>query len=763
MTAKWPLSGYLTALFLLALWVCPPHATAAESPWITAVPDRRNVSDTRPVPGSLDYGESRWTIDHGAEGIQTPAGKGTDQAPAGTDQFLRDQAEALGLSENALDELVVQSVRTSPVGVHVEYQQVRDGLPVFNGGVEVHRDRSEDPAAVHNQYVPGTSAVSRFPFYDSQAIQDVLRTTARQKLRERDPSPGSLQLRQTRLGYFYDGRETHLAYRTVVTREHDPRPYRLVVDANSGDALQFQRLFFTRPLPGGNVFRPSNAIYASGDLTLTDRNDTNEGFSDKYTEVPLETTPRNGYHYLANDTVVISDWSGNGRIPLRQLRDSGGDFYVERRPDTFEAVMAFKYISDNRNRVGRLGFDGLLIDTPLEVDINVDGIGYNAYFSPIGPTGDPVQAYSDSGVDKAEDADIIVHEYGHYLHWDLSNSAYLVNGFQPKAQAEGFADYWAATNTPDVHDSSDSALQMPCMGEWGSNYVLSLIPSREHCLRWFDRDLVWPDDRVNEIHLDGRIWSKALWMNRKLTWSDDDLPDRLSLAAHTLVPDSPTFGEGATAYLFAQELTLSDNGLPYVVIFDGAIWDGDEDNLGAVCRNFHQRGFDVASGCIPTETWHSEERGTLHQSGSEGLADAYQITTGDSGFDVTITVEHARNHDVRLGFSDTGVGATLDSISGFDTTVTSTATSDSMSLSDLPSGTYSVVVQSNNSGTYVLTTSSPAIDAEGGGGGGGGSCLIQRTGLASTTVNDFRALRDVALHRAPGRFLTALYYDWLGG
>ena len=115
--------------------------------------------------------------------------------------------------------------------------------------------------------------------------------------------------------------------------------------------------------------------------------------------------------------------------------------------------------------------------------------------------------FGKGGVDDAEDAEVILHEYGHAIHF--------AQGFgfaseEAGAISEGFGDYWAVT----VSDVVARRLGVPereplaCVADWDATSYTSTVP---HCLRRVDADLHYPADLNGEVHHDGQIWSRALW------------------------------------------------------------------------------------------------------------------------------------------------------------------------------------------------------------------------------------------------------------
>ena len=111
--------------------------------------------------------------------------------------------------------------------------------------------------------------------------------------------------------------------------------------------------------------------------------------------------------------------------------------------------------------------------------------------------------FGKGGVDDAEDAEVILHEYGH-ADPGLAADAGLRRLLEAGSIGEGFADYWAVTVSNVISPTPDA----PCVADWDS--VSYTSTSRTAC-GGSDTDLHYPEDLTGEVHADGRIWSRALW------------------------------------------------------------------------------------------------------------------------------------------------------------------------------------------------------------------------------------------------------------
>jgi len=258
-----------------------------------------------------------------------------------------------------------------------------------------------------------------------------------------------------------------------------------------------------KPDPGGStgsaqVFVP-NPVHSLGDESLTDQKDADAAVpAAAYHAVQL--TNLDGSGFLSGDYATVASETGN---PAYSPTNT---FAYTRQQDEFEQVMAYYWITEAQKYIQSLGFGTTrraIDDQPQRVRINQ--LGYDNSFE----TDHPVLEirYGKGGVDDAEDAEVIVHEYGHAIH---SSQNFSFASEQAGAISEGFSDYWAVT-VSDVVSQRLGVPQrepLPCVADWDAVSYTSTVP---HCLRRIDENLHYPGDLSGEVHYDGQIWARALW------------------------------------------------------------------------------------------------------------------------------------------------------------------------------------------------------------------------------------------------------------
>jgi zinc metalloprotease ZmpB len=248
----------------------------------------------------------------------------------------------------------------------------------------------------------------------------------------------------------------------------------------------------------GSVF-VSNPVQSLGDESLTDQKDADAAVpAAAYHQVTL--TNLDGSGFLHGDYATVYSETGN------QAYSPTNTFLYTRHQDEFEQVMAYYWITEAQKYIHTLGFGESrrpIDNQPQKVRLNQ--LGYDNSFE----TDHPILElrFGKGGVDDAEDAEVILHEYGHAIH---SSQNFSFASEEAGAISEGFGDYWAVTVSDYVaHQLGVPELEpLPCVADWDST---SYTSGPVHCLRRVDRDLHYPGDLNGEVHHDGQIWSRALW------------------------------------------------------------------------------------------------------------------------------------------------------------------------------------------------------------------------------------------------------------
>ncbi|MFH9723021.1 M4 family metallopeptidase [Streptomyces sp. NPDC017254] len=248
------------------------------------------------------------------------------------------------------------------------------------------------------------------------------------------------------------------------------------------------------PLPQARVFMV-NPVQATGDQSLTDHKDAASDVpATAYTTVSLRNLDTSGG--LSGRWAAVRSETG------KPATVAGAAAY-NRSDDQFEQVMAYFWVNEAQEYLQGLGFGTELPganDRVQPVRLNQWGAD-NSFFT---DKKDEIR-FGKGGVDDAEDAEVILHEYGHAVH-DAQVPGF---GTSPEAGAigEAFGDYLAVqVGTHAVQKygwpmKADTA----CVADWDSTGY-SAAP---HCLRRIDGTKTYAD-LEGEVHADGEIWSRAL-------------------------------------------------------------------------------------------------------------------------------------------------------------------------------------------------------------------------------------------------------------
>jgi zinc metalloprotease ZmpB len=248
----------------------------------------------------------------------------------------------------------------------------------------------------------------------------------------------------------------------------------------------------------GRVF-VSNPVQSLGDESLTDQKDSDAAVpAAAYWNVTL--TDLDGSGYLQGKWArVVSETGNRAYSPTNTFR-------YTRSQDEFEQVMAYYWITEAQRYIQSLGFGSTRRPVNMRTqNVRINQWGVDNSFATDHPKLE--LRFGKGGVDDAEDAEVILHEYGHAIHF-AQNFSFASE--QAGAISEGFGDYWAVTvaNVVATRLGVPQLAPLPCVMDWDATSYTSTVP---HCLRRTDTNLKYPADLDGRVHHDGMIWSRALW------------------------------------------------------------------------------------------------------------------------------------------------------------------------------------------------------------------------------------------------------------
>lgn len=294
----------------------------------------------------------------------------------------------------------------------------------------------------------------------------------------------------------------------------------------------------TKPGPGtstgsAQVFLPNPVAFLQNQ-GLTDQKDADyAALAAAYRPVTLTNLDGSGF--------LRGDWANIRAATGDPAYSPTNTFTYTRSDDRFEQVMAYYWVTAAQKYIQGLGFGSTLRPVNKESqDIRINQWGVDNSYS---WDKHDVLRFGKGGVDDAEDAEVILHEYGHAIQ----DSQQTPIGFGASTEAgsigEGFSDYFAVTVSNVLAPTPDA----PCVADWDS---VSYTSSTPHCLRRVDTNLKYPADLDGRVHHDGQIWSRALWDIRTALGSVK--ADRIILEAQFGMPD-PTMPELAASTVAAAQ------------------------------------------------------------------------------------------------------------------------------------------------------------------------------------------------------------------
>lgn len=425
-------------------------------------------------------------------------------------------------------------------GSIVRFSQRVGGLPVFGAEAVVASPDSGAPILVADETVTGVdgddagAAISR-----GQAIAAALEATNSPSLR----APA-----QAKLGI--EPKNGRMAWEVSLPAGKPFADFLVVVDARNGEALSSRDVLWNFN-GAATVFNPNPVVQQASYSGLKDSKDKD---SDLLTSLLLPVTLPN----ITSTKGCLKGVYADARLGKKAeaVCSPNADFTGLTRADNeFEAVMSYFHIDRTRAYVDSLGLSKPLRSKPQKVRAN--GIpDDNSFYSSMTQS----MTLGTGGVDDAEDADVIVHEYGHSLQDQaVKNYGRTVDA---ASIGEGFGDYLAAAMSALTTGGSEFDA---CIFDWdGVSY------SNTGCGRTADRSFTLKKAEsacFQEVHCLGEVWSSTLFELRQTLGVDSagaSVMDRVTLESNFMLTKGASFKSASKALLAADELLYAGAHVPAI-------------------------------------------------------------------------------------------------------------------------------------------------------------------------------------------------------
>jgi hypothetical protein len=510
---------------------------------------------------------------------------------------LSDVAAAHGLRPDLAD-LRVAGVSRGLSGEHVRFQQTLNGVPVFGAGVAVTLPKGDSPAAFTSRYDARPAAQGM-----ALAMPSALAAAAR--------GPGDVEVRPPELVYAPSGKTLVPAWQLTVRSEEPRGTWVVLVDAVSGEVLYRHNLM---RFDSGRVFDPNPAQTNGGTAPAghCDSGANESLLSGEYTIKALQGIA-SGQDKLKGQWVDLTapgipPPEGTPAYKLAGLANEPSRNYVYLcNDDRFEETMVYHHLDRTQRKLQALGFTGAsgVVQRPVSAHAHYMP-DCNAFFDPTNRAlhfgdfnGDAFFPVGCGGApplhDSAEDADWIIHEYGHAV-LDDQIPGFSFGPFPAAEQAasigEGFGDFLAAAMNKD-----------PCWGEYANIGVNACNGGASPGNRTLQNSRVYPagfeaciDVDLNgdsvpeseEPHCGGEVWGGALWdLAEEIAGGTPDqealdITLMLVIDSHFYLDQQATFDEAAAAICLADD-----------ILYDG-------DHAAEIASAFSGQGISSAP-CTPSD------------------------------------------------------------------------------------------------------------------------------------------------------------------
>ncbi|WP_426337982.1 hypothetical protein ACN9MZ_16055 [Pseudoduganella sp. S-14] len=413
----------------------------------------------------------------------------TNTKAASAEGVLKVHAARFGLPAN-LNNLVLVSVKESLTGKHYYYQQMLRGLPVDRAQIIVSIGKNGDLQKIFNETRHISAKVeadavnqlyNKAQISDDEALdkgwknmkvqhnlvnvpsstlvwvptKDGVQLARKVDIEAEMPTGGFVQYLNAHDGSLIDsystslprtnkGGERSLAARAaapgqMLDRHAATEAAKASTSVNTLKAGSTATVMAASGINGsGYAFDPDPRTTLNTDA-LTDTSAASAFDAAYSTKTLRDLTVTGGVYSLTGPYVNIKNIESPNTAPSTT---TNGVWTAKRGNNAFDDTNVYFHIDQSQRYMQSLGFTGTKSILNRSMDIDTDGVNGddNSHFSGSGATG--YLAFGHGCVNDSEDADVILHEYGHGIQASINSSW---SGGDTGAMGEGFGDYWAAS------------------------------------------------------------------------------------------------------------------------------------------------------------------------------------------------------------------------------------------------------------------------------------------------------------------------------
>jgi hypothetical protein len=387
-------------------------------------------------------------------------------------------------------DLRLRHQNASPGGFHYTFDQTWNGFPIYLGEIKANLNRQMRFMNLLDNLRAFTGTPASFTRTDAQ-VAALLPALLEQGDADFELFPNA------RHYFLLEGSlvPVHRVNYTSNTQTWEV----LLADDDLREVLRRDIAAYRKPLgtttdTTGNamVFMP-DPLTSSGNTYGAPYSDNNDADSPELNlqrvAVTLKNINWNGSAFeLIGPYVMLEDREGP-LIPMSTSVD--GNFNYTRSQAGFEDVMVYYHIDTFQRYVQSLGFSTL-----LNGQVKADPHGLNGQDNSHYISTDNRVAFGEGGVDDAEDADVVIHEYGHAL--SNAGSPFSNSGLERQGLDEGIGDYVATTYSRGI----------------SYTFWKNVFTWDGHNEFWTGRsasnNTLYPPSNANDIYLIGAIWNSTL-------------------------------------------------------------------------------------------------------------------------------------------------------------------------------------------------------------------------------------------------------------